>query len=186
MKTPHILRRFIHSMAWIFLIYYFLPELIFGYPRAFVLLIIIAIILGFEVIRIIFGWKIYGMREYEKEQIAAYAWATMAAGIALLFFPVHLASICLIGMGIVDPIIGETREHTKIFYPYIPFLFWLLIAIIVYRFLTDYNFGMIIILSVIGSIIAIISEYPKIMVDDDFMMVVVPIIVLRMIEWIIM
>ena len=185
MENQKIVRRFIHSMSWIYLIYYLIPEEIYGYSRKILLVSIIAIILIFEGVRIYKGWKILGMREYEEKNVAAYAWATMGAGIALLFFPIHLAVICLFGLGIVDPIIGELRERNSQLYPYFPFILWFLISLIGYFTLTDIDLVFVILLSSIGAISAIISEYPVILIDDDFLMVVVPIIILRSVEYII-
>ncbi len=178
----HIFRRLFHSFAWIFLVYYFIPETIFGHSRAFLFLIIVLIILSFEGIRLYNGWHVFGLRPYERHQIAAYAWATMAAAIALLLFPMHLAVVCLLGMGLIDPLIGELKDFNKQLYPYIPLIGWFAICFCFMSYLTDYNLQQLVVLSAIGSAVAIIGEYPRILIDDDFLMVVIPLVVLRVVE----
>lgn len=184
MDKREIFRRILHSMAWIYLIFYLFPTYLFGVHRKYFLLILVIIILSFEALRIYFGFQIFGMRSYEKRQIAAYAWATMAAAFALFFFPMHLTILCLLGMGIVDPLIGELEKYRHKYYPYLPLIIWAVIGIIVLTFLTSFSLISIIFLSVTGSIIAIGIENPTLIIDDDFLMVVVPLVILRIIEWI--
>ncbi|MGM0405425.1 MAG: hypothetical protein ACQEQM_04720 [Thermoplasmatota archaeon] len=185
MNEGHLLRRIIHSMTWIVLVYYLLPEQIFGYYKRSLLIILVVSILAFEGLRLYNEWHIFGMRDYEKKQIAAYAWATMAAGIALVLFPMHLNMVCFIGMGMVDPLIGELKYHAPEFYPYVPLLTWGIIGIIILYLVTPYSFALILLMSIIGSITAISAEYPSIIIDDDFLMVIVPLIVLYLIDIII-
>ncbi len=171
-----------HSLAWIFLVYYLLPVDIYGHSRKLLLLIVVITILGFEVIRLYKGWLIFGMRHYEGYQIAAYAWATMAAAVALLLFPMHFAVVCLLGMGLIDPMIGEMRGRKPESYPYIPLICWALIAFISLIFLTEYSIITVLILAAIGSAVAVASEFPSLIIDDDFLMVVVPLFALRAVE----
>lgn len=186
MEGHHLLRRLIHSMAWVVLIYYVLPEEIAGVQKRSLLFLTVAIVLAFEGLRLYKGWHLYGMRHYEKKQIAAYAWAAMGAGIALLLFPMHLAFVCLLGLGIVDPLVGEIREHAENFYPIVPYVAWAIISLLGLFFLTSFAVWVIVILSLIGSAVAIAAERPQLIVDDDFLMVVAPIFVLRGIELLIL
>ncbi len=164
------------------MVYYLLPPEIHGYSRRLLLLVVVMIILGFEVIRLYKGWLIFGMRGYEGRQVAAYAWATMAAAIALLLFPMHLAVVCLLGMGLIDPLIGEVQEHRPGLYPYIPLLCWGILAVIVFVVLTDHHMVVVLMLACIGSVVAVIAESPRLPIDDDFLMVVVPLVILRGVE----
>lgn len=182
MEGHHLLRRILHSMAWIVLVYYFIPDPFFGYSKRLWVLLVLTFVLVFEALRIYFGFHVYGMRHYEKRQIAAYAWAGMAAAITLLFFPMHLAVLCLVGMGLVDPMIGEIQELKPKLYPYVPLVTWIGLALIILIFLTDFSLLNIAVLSSVGGVVAIIAEYPKLVVDDDFLMIVVPLFVLRGIE----
>ncbi len=181
-NKERLIRRIIHSMTWIVLVYYLIPDPLFGYPRKGFLAIVVGIVLFFEGLRLYFGFKVYGMREYEERQLASYAWATIAAAITLLFFPMHLAILCLVGMGIVDPMIGELQDREPGLYPTLPFLTWCLFAILILSLLTDHTTVMIVILSLVGSTSAIIAEYPTLKVDDDFLMIIVPLFLLRSFE----
>ncbi len=177
-----LLRRIIHSMTWIVLVYYLIPDPLFGQPKRLLLIIVVGFVLSFEAFRLYFGFNVYGMRHYEKRQIAAYAWAAMAAGITLLFFPMHLAVVCLVGMGVVDPVIGEIHHHIPRLYPYVPLAIWFLLSVILLNLLTDFTMFMVFFMSLVGAVVAVIAEYPSIMIDDDFLMVVAPLFVLRGIE----
>lgn len=182
MDKRETFRRILHSMAWIYLVFYLPPSYIFGLHRKILLLIFVLIILGFEALRIYFGFEVYGMRHYEKRQIAAYAWATMAAAIGLLFFPIHLNVLCLVGMGIVDPLIGELEKNKSKYCPYLPIPIWAILGIIILTILTNFSLIFVILLSVVGSVVAVGVEKPDLVIDDDFLMVVIPLLILRIIE----
>lgn len=184
-EEERLTRRIIHSMTWIVLVYYLVPDPLFGYARDFYLIIILAGVLIFEGFRLYLGFSIYGMREYEKRQFASYAWASIAAAITLLFFPMHLAFICLLGMGLIDPLIGEIQYHRPGFYPYVPFIAWAVLAMVLYSILTDLSLPVLITLSMVGSLSAILAEYPTIRIDDDFLMIIIPLFVLQGIEFLI-
>ncbi len=181
-EEERLVRRIIHSMTWIVLVYYLVPDPLFGYPRDWFLILILAIVLVFEGFRLYFGFSVYGMREYETRQFASYAWASIAAAITLLFFPMHLAFVCLLGMGLIDPLIGEIQHRKPELYPYIPFLAWSLLAMLLFSLLADFSLPMIITFSTIGAAVAILAEYPTFRIDDDFLMIIVPLFVLRGLE----
>lgn len=182
MSEERLTRRIIHSMTWVVLVYYLIPDTLLGYPKDAFLIAILACVLVFEGLRLYFGFSIYGMRDYEKRQFASYAWASIAASITLLFFPMHLAFICLLGMGLIDPMIGEIQDRRPGFYPYVPFIAWSLLAMVLFRLLTGFSLPVIIMLSMIGSASAILAEYPALRIDDDFLMIMVPLFVLHGIE----
>lgn len=182
-NKERLVRRFIHSMTWIVLVYYLIPNPLFGYPRRVLLAIAISMVLIFEGFRLYFGFKVYGMRDYEERQLASYAWAAIAAAITLLFFPMHLAVVCLLGMGVVDPMIGELQDRIPTLYPYVPIFTWILLSILILSLLASHHsIPMIIIMSITGGVFAIIAEYPTIKIDDDFLMIITPLFVLRSME----
>lgn len=181
-ELERIARRIIHSMVWIVLVYYLVPDPLFGYPRSMFLIIILAIVLIFEAFRLYFGFSVYGMRDYEKRQFASYGWASIAAAITLLFFPMHLAFVCLLGMGLIDPLIGEIQHYKPELYPYIPFMAWSLLAMFLLGVFGDFSIPIIITLSMIGAGSAILAEFPTLKIDDDFLMIIVPLFVLRGLE----
>lgn len=178
-------RRIIHSMVWIVLVYYLVPDQLFGYPKNVFLVLILTGILIFEGFRLYFRFSVYGMRDYEKRQVSSYAWASIAAAITLLFFPIHLAFVSLLGMGLIDPLIGEIQQNRPRFYPYVPFLAWVLIASIMLALFSDFSLYVIITMSIVGSTSAILAEYPSIWIDDDFLMIIIPLLVLRGLELVI-
>lgn len=179
-----LFRRIFHSAVCLTLVYYFIPDPLFGRSKRLYLLIILGVILVFEALRIYFGFRVAGMRTYEKRQLASYAWASIAATVTFLFFPMHLAFVTFLGMGLVDPMIGEVQIHFPKYYPYLPLISWIGIALIILTFMTAYSLLLVMLLSVIGGFVAIAAEYPSIIIDDDFLMIVTPLFVLRGLEMI--
>ncbi|MDP6985761.1 MAG: hypothetical protein QGH38_00905 [Candidatus Thalassarchaeaceae archaeon] len=89
-------------------------------PDQFVTLVCISILI-IEALRIRFGIVIVGQREYESDQISALAWGALAVSLALLIAPqkgelmeagLYGAPIIL-GMTIVDPVMGEIKRIKK-------------------------------------------------------------------------
>ncbi len=177
-----VFRRIIHSIVCLVLLYYLVPDPLFGQPKRLLLLVLLAIVLAFEALRLYCDFQLPTMRFYEKEQLASYAWASTAAAITLVFFPKYLAFVVFLGMGLVDPMIGEMQVHLPKFYPYIPLISWISLASIILILMTTYSLPFVIFLSFIGGIVAIVAEYPCMMIDDDFLMVVAPLFVLRGLE----
>ncbi|MFO8109209.1 MAG: hypothetical protein R6U17_01605 [Thermoplasmata archaeon] len=170
-------------MAWIYLIYYLVPGNIGGYSKRVLFLVVVLVILSFELLRIWQGWQVFGLRDYERTKMAAYAWATLGAAIALLLFPKHLVILVLVGMGAIDPLCGEIRHHFPRLYPLIPLAAYFLLSAFILSSLTDHVLSAIVILSLTGSAAAITAEYPNILLDDDFLMILVPLVVLWTVEY---
>ena len=118
----HAFRRFTHvSMAVVPYLYYVHGDPISSYfsltPDQFVSVVALAILL-FEFLRIRLGVVIVGQREYESEQISALAWGALAVSLALLIAPREgelmdaglYGTPIIIGMTIVDPIMGEIKR----------------------------------------------------------------------------
>ena len=131
--------------------------------------------------RLIKGIKILGMRDYEKDRIASFVW--FASGSCLLlglyemgFFPQSLVIATIIMAAYTDPVIGEatTKWGDKN-----GIICGLACSFIIYQFIIS-NF----IYSLIGSVIVVISERPKIKwFDDDLAMQIIPMIVLVILNW---
>ncbi len=182
MDDEEKVRRGLHSLAGLTLIYYLFPKSLYGISRDSILLLFVISVLSFEVLRLYFDIDVFGLRQYESNRMGAYAWALLAASGAMLFFPMHLAALCIIGMGIIDPLIGEIHHiHPKL-YPYLPFLIWTTIGLVLLTLLSDHQLGMVLILSLVGASLSILIERPNLAVDDDFLLIAVPIVVLRGIE----
>ncbi len=118
----HAFRRFTHvSMAVVPYLYYVHGDPISSYfsltPDQFVSVVALAILL-IEFLRIRLGVVIVGQREYESEQISALAWGALAVSLALLIAPREgelmdaglYGTPIIIGMTIVDPIMGEIKR----------------------------------------------------------------------------
>jgi hypothetical protein len=174
------LRKLVHLSTPAFLVYYFLPSPLWegGPTPQLALIAVLIIVLAFELARLIFGIKVIGMRPYEKEQISAAAWAGIALTIAFLFFPIELAAPVIFGMALVDPVISKIRK-TK-WYPTAPYLLHLAIMIAITILLTNLQIWTVLALA-ITSAVALVAEGVKTRyVDDDFLMIVVPLIVLAL------
>jgi hypothetical protein len=176
MDRSNIARRIVHVSAPLFLVYYFLPSPLWegGPTRQVALLIALAISLGFELLRLVIGFNVPGMRSYERDQISAGAWAAIALTFAFLFFPFELAAPVIVGMAIVDPVIGKVRR-TK-WYPGFPYLLHLAIMLTVLGALVPLDLRTVV-AAVITSALALLAEgFKTSYVDDDFLMIVVPLI----------
>lgn len=169
-------RRLVHLATPVFLVYYFLPSPLWqgGPTREAGLLILLAAVLVFEAVRLYRGFRVLGMREYEKKQISAAAWAAIALTFAFLLFPFEYAAPIIAGMAWVDPIIATVRRTG--WYPYLPFAVHLGIMMSAFALLTPFTWR-IILAGVVASILAIASESCKTRyVDDDCLMIVVPLV----------
>jgi dolichol kinase len=105
-----IWRRCLHFAGAFVLLYYILP------PRFFlvasnleVLLIALAAVLLLELLRHVAGAELPTIRPYERKRIASYAFYATALVVAVLVFPRAIATVVVLGVSLVDPLIGELR-----------------------------------------------------------------------------
>jgi hypothetical protein len=176
MDGGKIARRIVHLSAPFFLVYYFLPSPLWaGGPSPQVaLLLALALTLSFELLRLVIGFNVPGMRDYERDQISAGAWAGLALTFAFLFFPFELAAPVIVGMAIVDPVIGMVRR-TK-WYPAFPYFLHLAIMLSMLGVLLSFDLRTVV-AAVMTSALALMAEgFKTRYVDDDFLMIVVPLI----------
>jgi hypothetical protein len=138
------------------------------------LLVAFAVIMTFELVRLVIGFRVPGLRPYEQEQISAGAWAAIALTFAFLFFPLEYAAPVIFGMAVVDPVIGLVRR-TK-WYPWLPYAIHLAIMLAVLSLLVPLD-AQLVLASVATSALAIAAEGIKTRyVDDDFLMIAVPLV----------
>lgn len=183
MDRGHIFRRLFHLCAPVILIYYLLPERFFLHSREVWLILGFLALMAIEAVRLYTGKVFFGMREYERKQLSAYAWAGIAVVIAFLFFPMPFVICAVVGIGWTDPLIGEMRRKKLMkYYPGLPLLVYFIISAASLYVFSDFTKIQIIILSIAGSAAAISVEKPKLPVDDDFLMLVVPLVVLALIH----
>ena len=181
MIDEQIYRRFNHTIAACFVIYFLFPIEILGLQRRYFIILFWLLVVAIEMARLTKGIKILGMRDYEKDRIASFVW--FASGSCLLlgiyemgFFPQSLVIATIIMAAYTDPVIGEA---TKKWGDKNGIICGLVCSFIIYQFIVGNLFY-----SIIGSIVAVISERPKIKwFDDDLAMQVIPMIILYILNW---
>jgi len=167
-----LLRRVVHVASAGLLSYYLLPPDMYGagFPRELVVLTFLVPVLAVEVYR----WKrrpeIYGLRENEKKRISAVAWGAVGLALAFVLFPQRLVVPCVLGLALIDPLIGELRLGWPLGYPWIPAAAYFLICLAA---------GLGWAPSLLSTAVALAAEAPKVAeVDDDFRMLVAPLVAL--------
>jgi len=176
MDIGFVARKAVHISAPLFLVYYLLPTPLWpgGISRESGLLLALALAMAFELSRLVLGFRVPGMREYEAEQMSAGAWAAIALTFAFIFFPSEMAAPVIVGMALVDPVISVLRR-TK-WYPWLPYLMHAAIMITVLSLLLQLDLRVALI-SLATSAMAIAAEGIKTRyVDDDFLMIALPLI----------
>ncbi|MGD0057187.1 MAG: hypothetical protein ABSB83_04950 [Methanomassiliicoccales archaeon] len=178
METGPALRRIVHVSTPIFLIYYFLPDPLWtgGPTRVLGLCILLAIVLVAEVLRLIYRPKIIGMRDYEQTHVSAGAWAAIGMVFAFLFFPFGCSAPALMGMGWVDPVIGDLRRKCSPLYPSVPLVLYFMIALVSMTVIIGPTIK-VVVASLVAAPLAIWAERLKTnYVDDDILMIVIPLV----------
>jgi len=181
MIDEQIYRRFNHTIAACFVIYFLFPIEILDLQRRYFIILFWLLVVAIEIARLTKGIKILGMRDYEKDRIASFVW--FASGSCLLlgiyemgFFPQSLVIATIIMAAYTDPVIGEA---TKKWGDKNGIICGLVCSFIIYQFIVGNLFY-----SIIGSIVAVISERPKIKwFDDDLAMQVIPMIIFYILNW---
>jgi hypothetical protein len=163
-----------------YLVYYLLPEeLIPGFFKRYGVVILMAVALIVEAIRLKTGKLVFGMRKYESKQVSAYAWFALGTGLALLFFDMIFVVPVVIGMATIDPIIGEIRHRKKRLYPAVPSILYAIIMFSCLLLLSDIPNWILVYFTLIGTFFAIYAESWNIKaIDDDFLMIIVPLLAL--------
>ena len=182
--TPALFRRVFHLCAPIFLVYYLVPDDLWGIgvSKRFTLLMILLVVLIIEAVRILRKKIFFGLRDYEGKQISAFAWAGVGITLAFLFFPKIFVVPIIFGMAWIDPLIGELKKREgKSLYPFLPAICYAVIFFFFVSFLSDLSILIILFLTVVGTVSALLAEYPHIKyLDDDFLMIIVPLVILTL------
>ena len=181
MIDEQIYRRFNHTIAACFVVYFLFPSEILGLQRSYFIVFFWLLVVSIEIARLTKGIKILGMREYEKDRIASFVW--FASGSCLLiglyeigFFPQSLVIATIIMAAYTDPVIGEA---TKKWGDKNGIICGLACSFAIYQIIVGVLFY-----SIVGSIAAVIAERPKIKwFDDDLAMQIVPMIILFALYW---
>jgi dolichol kinase len=181
MDKGHIFRRLFHLCGPLILVYYLLPHRMFHISREAWLLAGLAILLSIEAVRLLRGKVFFGLREYEGRQISAYAWAGMGATIGFLLFPEVLVACAIFGLCWVDPLIGEMRRRRLMrHYPAVPLIVYFAIAAACLMALSDRGWIAVLAIAIVGSFSAVAIEKHRLPVDDDFTMLIVPLVVMTL------
>ncbi len=176
MDFGHWTRRLVHLSAPLFLVYYWIPDEVYGASKEIGLLLVLALILVFEAVRLWRGWTFLGLRDYEARRISAFAWASVGLTFTFLFFPLELATPAVTGMAFTDPLIGELRRRKSALYPLLPIAFYFLLVLAIFIVLMGWGWQ-VLIASIVGTFLAITVERIRTKyVDDDFLMMVVPLL----------
>ena len=180
MINEQIYRRFNHTVAAFFVIYFLFPEYILGIKREYYILLFWSLIITVEYLRLNKNLKIIGMRDYESNRVAGFVW--FATGTCLIlglyelgYLPQSLVIATIIMAAYTDPLIGEANQRLG--------QKWgiglgLLCSFLIYQLILGVLFY-----SFIGSIVAVASERPKIKwFDDDLAMQIIPVIILTLLS----
>lgn len=185
----NISRRFLHCISIMSLTYYIVPENMWiGISRNAVLLSLLLIVYIVELLRHYRGGiKYLPIRKNEESKIASYVWACTAIVIALLFFPVQFSVPSIIGWAFVDPLIGELRRQKLMrYYPVLPVIVYILLFSIGLQFYIDFRttkFWLYAIVAMCSSIgIESIQFLKERKIDDDFSMIIVPLVLLTVVN----
>ena len=147
-----------------------------GLERIYLVILLWIIILGIEYLRLNKNLNLFGMRDYESDRIAGFVWFASGTFIILGFyemgaFPQSLAIATIIMAAYTDPVIGEAnlklgdRWGLGIGFVCSFAIYQLIIGVIFY--------------SVLGGLIAVLVERPKLKwFDDDLAMQIFPISIL--------
>ena len=176
MFDEKIYRRFNHTVAACFVIYFLFPQKIMGLDRIYLVILLWIIILGIEYLRLNKNLNLFGMRDYESDRVAGFVWFASGTFIILGFyemgaFPQSLAIATIIMAAYTDPVIGEAnhklgdRWGLGIGFVCSFVIYQLIVGVIFY--------------SVLGGLIAVLVERPKLKwFDDDLAMQIFPISIL--------
>jgi len=176
MIDEQIFRRFNHTIAACFVIYFLFPEKIVGLERYYLIFLFWLLVIGIEVARFQKNVEILGLRDYEKNRIAGFVWFASGACLLLAVYELDLApQSFVIGTIIMaaytDPLIGEANQRYDEKWGLI---LGLGCSFIIYQLVIGVFFY-----AIIGSIVAVIAERPKIKwFDDDLAMQIIPIFVM--------
>jgi hypothetical protein len=181
MIDEQIYRRFNHTIAACFVVYFLFPSEILGLQRSYFIVLFWLLVVSIEIVRLTKGIKLLGMRDYEKDRIASFVW--FASGSCLLLglheidiFPQSLVIATIIMAAYTDPVIGEA---TKKWGDKKGIVCGLVCSFVIYQVIVGVLFY-----SIIGSITAVIAERPKIKwFDDDLAMQIVPMTIFFILNW---
>lgn len=173
-------RRGLHIAGSIFIGYYFLPTLLpYHLPRTIILYAIIPLIIGIEFSRYnVHEHRLHTLlRDYEKSRPASFSYFAIGSILLLLYFPQFISIPCILSTAICDPIIGICKQKNKRFIGYLTgFVLSCSFFILAWSSTTTW---ISLTAAIIGASSSMIAEYKSsFYIDDDFLMQILPAIIL--------
>lgn len=177
-------RRLVHICLPVFLLYYVFPDDTWiGIDKRLVLLGALFFFIIFEFLRLAYQIRVFGTREYEMNNMAAYLWAGIGFTVAFLFFDYALVVPALLGMAWIDPLSGFLRGRKSGLYPWLPFASYLVLAAVALIVVSSFAPRSIVLIAAAGAASGIAAEHKRVrFVDDDFLMLVVPLVVMTVVS----
>ena len=176
MVDQAIYRRFNHTVASCFVIYFLFPEHIFGVDRLYLVVLFWLSIIIIEYLRLSGVFALDGMREYESSRVAGFVWFATGTCTILFFyeidvFPEIFAVSTIIMASLVDPLIGECNKK---YGDLQGFFSGFIASVLIYQLIIGSLFY-----SLIGGLVAVLVERPKFKwLDDDLLMQIFPILIM--------
>ncbi|MCD6461945.1 MAG: hypothetical protein J7L61_04300 [Thermoplasmata archaeon] len=175
-----IIRRIVHSISPVFLVYYILPDPVpvVWLSRVYLLLVLLGIMTVVEFGRLASGKVVYGLRHYEARRPASYYYGAVAMVISFSLFPWWIAAPSVITVAWVDPFCGMVRRRgLDPLLSLVPALMVFgLFYLLVCPFLLGYPAATAALVHIpLGAGAAILAEWPQLeWVDDDMLMFLAP------------
>ena len=176
MVDQAIYRRFNHTVASCFVIYFLFPEHIFGVDRLYLVILFWLSIVIIEYLRLSGVFALDGMREYESSRVAGFVWFATGTCTILFFyeidvFPEIFAVSTIIMASLVDPLIGECNKK---YGDLQGFFSGFIASVLIYQLIIGSLFY-----SLIGGLVAVLVERPKFKwLDDDLLMQIFPVLIM--------
>ena len=176
MVDQAIYRRFNHTVASCFVIYFLFPEYILGIGRLYLVVLFWLSIVIIEYLRLSGVFALDGMREYESSRVAGFVWFATGTCTLLFFyeigvFPEIFAVSTIIMASLVDPLIGECNKK---YGDLQGFFSGFIASVLIYQLIIGSLFY-----SLIGGLVAVLVERPKFKwLDDDLLMQIFPILIM--------
>ncbi len=177
MVSAESIRRVIHLVYPIALIYYWLPpDAYIGVDKNYIVVAVVVAFFLLEAVRLKTKFKMPLIRDYEENRIGAYALGSLGIAVGLLFFPLPVTAAAVCGMAWIDPVCSATKKGGG--YPVVPVLAYVDLAVLIFL-AANYEPVNALFYGMVGGVVAIAAERPNIKhIDDDLAMILVPLIVL--------
>ncbi|HKZ64099.1 MAG TPA: hypothetical protein VJ400_06625 [Thermoplasmata archaeon] len=190
MDRSTLVRRTFHLASPVWLVWYWMPpDAWIGVRKELVLLFFLCGALLIEAGRLITGRQFLGLRGYESGRLSAYAWGSLGLAVGLLFFPGEIVIVTFWGMAWIDPLCAHMRKKRGD--PWVPFVAYVALAAFLSLLVvptalystSPWSPEVIAVFAPLAAIVALAAERPNLKhVDDDFLMHVLPMVVLAVLS----